>query len=269
MTYMKRKDIRYQFADMTRLYHFTTFDSACKIIESKQLRFGKPFDMNDLIENNKVVYQRLILGNLDKDDLNGAYAEEEMNRYQQISFAQDRVVDDIVYEGFNLHAMWGLYANKGFGACLVFDKNKLKLTDRDYANDVSYYEYIPSGFVFHNKSKSGIRSEISARKDEIFFCKRKEWEREQEFRIIRRARNEYDDNYLDVSGALSFVILCYETFVFDDEYPCDGCYSDVIKKIDKKLPVLKYEVYLDGYALWKNDNYADDPIWTEESGFYW
>lgn len=27
----------------------------------------------------------------------------------------------IIYEGFNLHTMWGLYADKGYGACLVFD----------------------------------------------------------------------------------------------------------------------------------------------------
>lgn len=102
---MKRKEIRYQFADMTRLYHFTSFKSACKIIESKQLRFGKLFDMNDLIENNKMVYQHIILGNLDKDDSNGEYAEEEINRYQQISFAQDNAIEDKVYEGFNLHMM--------------------------------------------------------------------------------------------------------------------------------------------------------------------
>ena len=264
---MRRKSIRYQFADMTRLYHFTSFDSAGKIIESNQLRCGKLFDMNDLIENNKMVYQHIILGNLDKDDSNGEYAEEEINRYQQISFAQDRVVDDKVYEGFNLHVMWGLYANKGFGVCLVFDKDKLKLTDRDYANSVSYHDFIPSGYVFHNTSKSGLKTEIFDRRDEIFFCKRKEWEHEQEFRIIRRAKNKYEDNYLDVSDALSFVILCYEGLVFDDEFPCDGNHSEVLRKIDKKLPVLKYEVDIDGYTLWDN-SCVDDPIWTEEDGFY-
>ena len=62
-----RKSLRERFADMTRLYHFTNFDAACKIIESRQLRFGKLSQMNDLIENDKIVFQRVIFGNLDED----------------------------------------------------------------------------------------------------------------------------------------------------------------------------------------------------------
>ena len=114
-----RKSIRERFSEMTRLYHFTSFDSACKIIESKRLKFGKLSQMNDLVESNKMVFQRVVFGNLEEDNLNGMYAEKEMHKYQQISFAQDRYVDDRIYEGFNLHPMWGLYADKGNGVCLV------------------------------------------------------------------------------------------------------------------------------------------------------
>jgi hypothetical protein len=131
-----RKSLRERFADMTRLYHFTNFDAACKIIESKQLRFGKLSRMNDLIENNKIVFQRVIFGSLEKDKENGLFAEEEMHRYQQISFSQDKYVDGKIYEGFNLHPMWGLYADRGYGVCLVFDKKKLKLADGDFTNHI-------------------------------------------------------------------------------------------------------------------------------------
>lgn len=55
------------------------------------------------------------------------YAEEEMRKYQQLSFSQDRVVDGGHYLGFDLHTMWGLYADKGYGVCLVFDKENLNL----------------------------------------------------------------------------------------------------------------------------------------------
>lgn len=174
-----RKSIRERFAEMTRLYHFTSFDAACKIIESKRLRFGKLSQMNDLIESDKIVFQRVVFGNLKEDKDNGQFAEEEMRRYQQISFAQDRFVDDKIYEGFNLHTMWGLYADKGYGVCLVCDKNKLKLADGDYARDVEYMDYVLPDYAFRNKSKNGLKSEIWRKRDEIFFYKRKEWEYEQ------------------------------------------------------------------------------------------
>lgn len=80
------KNVRERFVEMIRLYHFTSFDAACKIIESKQLRFGKLSRMNDLIESNKIVFQRVIFGNLKEDKENGLFAEEEMHRYQQIGF---------------------------------------------------------------------------------------------------------------------------------------------------------------------------------------
>lgn len=44
--------------------------------------------------------------------------------------------------------MWGLYADKGYGACLVFDKNKLKLAEGDYARDVEYMDYVLPDYAF-------------------------------------------------------------------------------------------------------------------------
>lgn len=228
-----RKSIREQFAEMTRLYHFTSIGSACKIIESRKLRFGKMFRMNDLIESNRIVFDRLVFDNQDDFKNNGAFAEKEMHRYQQISFSQDRKHGDEEFMGFDLHTMWGLYANRGCGACLVFDKDKLRIGDRDYAKDVEYESIIPADYGFKNKSKPGIKSEIWRRRDEIFFYKRKEWEYEQEYRVIRRAKNEMDDEYLDVSDSLSFVILCRDDSLIEGESIWSGFNYDDIKSIDK------------------------------------
>lgn len=176
-----KKSIRERFAEMTRLYHFTSFESAFKIIENKKLRFGKLSQMNDLVESNKMVFQHVVFGDIEGDENNGQYAEQEMRRYQQISFSQDRMVGDRVFEGFNLHPMWGLYADKGNGVCLVFDKNKLKFADGDYANDVDYWDMVLPDFGFQNRSRAGLKAEIWRRRDEIFFRKRKEWVYEQEY----------------------------------------------------------------------------------------
>ena len=101
------KSISERFEEMTKLYHFTSFDAACSIIESRKFRFGKMFKMNDLIESGRIHFRRIITNELPDKDL---FAEDEMRRYQQISFIQDRVRDDFEYLGFDLHTMWGLYA---------------------------------------------------------------------------------------------------------------------------------------------------------------
>lgn len=261
------KTIRQRFSEMTRLYHFTNFASACKIIESRKLKFGKMFRMNDLIESNRIVFDRLVAENEEDIKYNGTYAEREMHRYQQISFSQDRKYGDAMFLGFDLHTMWGLYADRGCGVCLVFDKDKLKLENGDYAKDVEYDSIIPADFGFRNKSKAGIKSEIWRRRDEIFFFKRKEWEYEQEYRVIRREGNEMDDEYLEVSDALSFAILCRDDSLWEGESIWSGLHYMEIKCIDKKLPLLSYEYGLDGYMLWREK--PDDPLWTEYDGLWY
>ncbi len=183
-----------RFRDMHRLYHFTSYESACSIIRSKQFLFSKCYKLNDLIESRRITTHRAFFGdmgmNCDKDYL----PEMEMRRYQQISFALDRTIDDTLCEGFNLHTMWGLYADRGDGVCLVFDKYKLHLGEKDYARVVDYDDWVMPDFDFKSESKAGIRKEIWGRKDEIFFIKRKEWAREQEYRVIRRAKKRQMTN---------------------------------------------------------------------------
>ena len=260
---LMRKSIGERFEEMSRLYHFTSFDAACDIIKSRQLRFGKMSRMNDLIESSRIVFSRLLTDNLPEKDL---LAEEEMQRYQQISFIQDGKRDGFEYLGFDLHTMWGLYAESGYGACLVFDKNKLQLGDGDYARDVEYDNLILADFVIKNKSKAGIKSEIWRRRDEIFFYKRKEWEYEQEYRIIRRAENERDDEYLDISDALSFVIICKDETVEKGESIWDGNQCYILQHLKRRIPVLAYEYDIDGYTL--NHDGPGDPIWAEQVGFF-
>lgn len=101
---------------MTKLYHFTDVEAACCIIESRKLRFGKMYRMNDLIESNRIVFGRIVKDELSEREL---FAEEEMNRYQQVSFTQDQEREGVDYLGFDLHTMWGLYADKGYAWCLT------------------------------------------------------------------------------------------------------------------------------------------------------
>ena len=248
---------------MTKLYHFTSFDAACKIIESRKLLFGKRYRMNDLIESGRITSGRIFTNDLSDGEL---FAEEEIRRYQQISFVQDREHEGFEYLGFDLHTMWGLYAERGYGVCLVFDKNKLRLDVGDYSKDVEYDNYIPAVFECRNKSRAGIEAEIWLRRDELFFLKRKEWEYEQEYRVIRRAKCEKDDEYLDVSWALSFVIICKDKSVEIGESIWAGMQFFALKQLKRKIPILSYVYDLDWYTLY--DESAGDPIWAEQLGYY-
>lgn len=253
-----------RFEKMSRLYHFTTADAAFSIIDSGKLRFGKSYRLNDLIESNRVVFRHMLNGGDLCRDEKDAFAEDEMRRYQVISFAQDSDNPEHHFLGFDLHSMWGLYADKGYGVCLVFDKNKLALQEIDWADDVRYNDLIPQDFEFINKSRSGLKKEIWNRRKEIFFNKRKEWEYEQEYRVIRRARNEMDTEYLDISNALSYAIICKDVSVVGMESMFDSNLYHELHYSFRRLPILTYEYGIDGYSLFKD---FMDPIWTEQGGF--
>lgn len=257
------KPINQRFEDMSKLYHFTNLDAATKIIESRRLRFGKMFRMNDLIESNRIVYGRIFSNTLSERE---QFAEAELNRYQQISFTQDRKHDGVDYLGFDLHTMWGMYAEKGYGVCLVFDKNKLHFPVGDYSNIVKYENFIPACYEFRNRSRAGIKTEIWRRKEELFFYKRKEWEYEQEYRVIRRAKNKTDDEYLDVSDALSFVIISKDETVEIGESILGGNNYYVLKHLKRMVPILLYKYDLDWYTLYSEE--MGDPIWAEQLGYY-
>ena len=117
--------IKEQFEQTEKLYHFTSFDTAMKIIESNRLKFGRLNNMNDIHENDKIVFVDAKGQPIDKfpsDVLDALH--DEIYKYRQISLSIDS--KDEKKQGFDLHQMWGLYADKGEGVCLVFDQKELE-----------------------------------------------------------------------------------------------------------------------------------------------
>lgn len=94
------------------LFHYTTFESALKIIVSGVLKFGDFKNMNDIAEAYREVF-----GMAEDSIIYKILAE-----YQSICLTQDNPSR----RGFSIDSLWGHYAQKGSGVCLVFDKKKLK-----------------------------------------------------------------------------------------------------------------------------------------------
>ena len=203
--------IKEQFEQTEKLYHFTKFDTALKIIESNRLRFGRLDNMNDIHENDKIEFvgpNNQQINEFPSEVLDALH--DEIYKYRQISLTTEGQPGDNL--GFNLHQMWGIYADKGEGVCLVFDKKELE-KNHDMKNinlgRVNYDDTkkLESFFISDSKNPEEVLDEIKKHIPDIYFHKRKEWEHEQEYRLIKRCPNAAKEEYLLLGHALKFIIL--------------------------------------------------------------
>ncbi len=272
-------NIREQFKQTEKLYHFTSFDTALKIIETNRLRFGRLNNMNDIHENDKLMFADANGQGIDEfpsDVLDTLY--EEIYKYRQISLTADSEEED--KEGFDLHQMWGLYADKGEGVCLVFDKKELEKNyewEKLHKGRVQYNktEELESFVISNSNCHEDVLSEIKDRIPEIFFHKRIEWEHEQEYRLMKRCPNSVREEYLFLGHALKFVILTSKLRNIDEVLYFKKL-KDVknkLKKVKEKrkigmagtIPVLVYGNGLFDYSL-VTDN-GEEELWNSENGY--
>lgn len=268
--------IKEQFEKTEKLYHFTSFDTALKIIESNSLRYGRLNNMNDIHENDKIVFVDANNHPTDKfpsDVLDELY--DEIYKYRQISLTADDNEGD--KDGFDLHQMWGLYADKGEGVCLIFDKKELEkgfgsatLHDR-----VSYDKTVDSYYISLSNTADKVSVEIREHANEIFFHKRREWEHEQEYRLLRRCPLATREEYQFLGHALKCVILSSRLHNLDEVlyFKKIKNIKDKIEKTEKarnrgevgRIPVLVYGNGLLDYALCTED--GTEELWNSNDGY--
>ena len=151
------ESLKEDFESMTRLYHFTRFETALLIVKSGKLRFSKLFAMNDICESNKQIYNNMSSCN------QGWFTNEiskEISRYRQISMTMDKEGK----LGFDLTQMWGHYANNGYGVCLVFDKTAI---ERSWMSmSIKYGEVL-----YDEETSLCTRTDVQNKKEIIEFTK--------------------------------------------------------------------------------------------------
>ena len=129
------------------LYHYTSFESAVKIIASKKLLFSEINKVNDINESCGPNY-------IVKDLTDSIEADKIMKHFTQISFTSDTRLN----KGFDIPAMWGHYGDRGHGACLVFDrKNILQEIGRRklYSTSVHYVRRRLLNDIIYEKARFG------------------------------------------------------------------------------------------------------------------
>lgn len=254
------KEERCRFCKIEKLYHFTSFDTALLIIKSLKLKFSSLSNTNDICENSKNIYNYFYGDKqISIDEI-----REEIYKYRQISFSTDKESNGRV--GFDLHQMWGLYGDKGYGVCLVFDKEKLLNSLKNNYGEVLYKkDFSPDTFT-DIKEKPDIKKWIQKNKNKLFFIKRKEWEQEQEFRIIKRFNNDKKDEFLDISNSLKYIIIANAKSIKNNETIESSCEYCKLSKVirGKDIKILFYESFLGETKLIYKKEYD---IWNSSKGY--
>lgn len=237
----------YSFNSKKYFYHYTKFNSGIKIIESMTLLFHKLEDMNDINE----LYRPLYFEDL-KD--NGR-AKKELSHLQQISLTEDGRL-----RGFDIPAMWGHYGEEGNGVCIILDKEKVSnslKTEFTYMAPISYVDdYSSDIHIRLSENDSPILNEEEIM--EYFFKKSYDWSYEQEFRILKRSKDE-SLLKLDIKESFVGVIMHRDKNMKDKDDTVLN--SDNYKQLSEVLDRDKVFVYgfglghrglntYDGWSLW-------------------
>lgn len=206
---MAIENIINQFNNTERLYHYTTYNSALKILQSHTLLFGRLKDMNDINE----LYRPLAFfyhprhGYRNNDDIHKKM-KEDFYKYQQISLTHDgnRM-------GFDIPAMWGHYAQNGNGVCLVFDKAKLttyldekKRQQRIVYDDIKYTKDYSPEINYNTDPNNNLIAFGEEEEKDYFFHKTEDWSYEQEFRVIIKSDSEEREK-LNFKDSLLAIIM--------------------------------------------------------------
>jgi hypothetical protein len=188
-----------------KLYHFTDLDSFIKIWLSKKLLFSDRSRMNDIAEKCD-----MICGSNKKSM---QIYLDAVREYKQISLSKYKTSCGL--EMYKSPLMWGFYGIKATGVCIEFNNDILLSRGSNMRyKDMTYYEHIPTNSKIDDFDSYDINTKDEARNivekniDNIYFSKYKEWEFENELRIISKTQN-----YLDISGSITRIYLLIQDLI--------------------------------------------------------
>ena len=264
---MNADEIREQFNSIEKLYHYTAFNSAIKILQSRTLLFGRLKDMNDINELYRPLFPEYN-PDLPDEKFENLHSdlEKEIGKYQQISLTMDgrRL-------GFDIPAMWGHYAEKGNGVCFIFDKNKFVNQIKNDRNrrvlygQIKYTNSYTSSIICQTNADGSMRPFNRKEEKDCFFHKTKDWQYEQEFRVLVKSDSGSREK-LDFQDSLFAIVMHNAESVSHEQTIFNSLEYKVIEKITKDkndystIPVMEHCVFIDETLL----NTKEHKIWTSK-----
>lgn len=240
------------FQSTPKLYHYTSFDSAIKIIETQKIRFGRLENMNDINEAYRRFFYELDCEIADID------VQKALQEYQQVSFTKDKTSSP----GYSISAMWGHYGNKGYGVCLVFDFDKIQdiiESDKSMWGETIRYSNRYNGDICIEGNN--VHQFFKKHKQELFFTKTTDWEYEQEWRMLKRV-NDTNNYYQNIENSIIGIILYASESCRSNERIFDSPEAHILCKLAPNVPLLEYGRWLGDVVLKDKEN--NDWAKTEE-----
>lgn len=213
------------------LYHYTKFKTAIRIISNNALMFNVFNNVNDPRENKKWGINRF---NCDKNHTITINDIDRINEKLRLKWKVLCMVSDVerndisVIEkeycrGYSHSRMWAQYAENHKGACLVFDKEKLKkcinqtLSSKGilYSGNVVYEDFskLENGlfrFDISEMNSVGLDACIDNHLKKfyfpIFFLKKKDWESENEWRFVFYSKSD-EEIFINYGDSLLGIIF--------------------------------------------------------------
>ncbi len=229
-----------EFNDELLLYHYTSFNTACKILDGNTFKFSNLSLTNDPVESKPKITARSDSAKKNLATVLSHFEKVNKNNLKLLCFSKDTKINDEIKKsnknvlrdytgrGFSLPRMWAQYGDNNRGVCFIVNKKKL-LHDIDkkalYRNRIIYYDDVLyrsffSPYYIKNEELKDLTEYFSTEnilldfqfiKDNInfikfnYFCKAKDWEHENEFRILGFNSGEITINY--VSNYIEGIII--------------------------------------------------------------
>lgn len=231
------------FERTDKLYHFTNFEAACKILASKTLRLSQMNRMNDVNESFRMIYSR-------SKDVFFSWSTSG-TKYSQLSFSEDTGKT----LGFLNLPMWGYYADKGRGVCIVLDKNKVieeLQTRKFWHGKVRYVKKYDNDLIISSEK------EIDRRFRSVFFHKDNAWQHENEYRVVSRDSSLRE---LNIRESIRWVIMYHlgEESIYDTVE-----YKTLLKILDSEDQLLVYGRFLNEEILSSHADNDTKTHWKHE-----
>ena len=174
------------FGSNDYLCHYTSFNNLCSILSTMTLRISSYKNSNDMAELDSNIASIL---NSNKTCEIEQYIP---NQCGYISFSTniwDTKNNIISKFGYLIPSMWGIYADKSRGACLVLDKDILLQENAQMLSHAKWFEFIDISYQQYQGLKLVSKTESIediARKNykHILGVKHDSWSFEQEHRCV-------------------------------------------------------------------------------------
>ena len=174
------------FGPTNYLCHYTSFENFFSILSTMTLNVCSFENSNDILEIESNIS---CLGN------NQRILEIEQyiaNQCGYVSFSinqWDEILNIITSVGYLIPSMWGIYANKSKGVCILLDKDILLQENAKSLSNSLWYSFFNVSYLQIQGQKLVPKTElvediVKKNYRHIIGVKHKSWEFEQEFRFV-------------------------------------------------------------------------------------